>query len=349
MKCGYCFYADEQKNRDVYSYGIMKTEVLEKIVKKTFAQAERQVTFLFQGGEPTLAGLPFFQKLKEFEERYNVNKIPVAHAIQTNGYAINEDWAGFFAENNYLVGVSLDGTGKLHDKYRKNAMGEGTFQRIFEGIAWLKKYQVSFNILTVVTGEIADNIEEIYAFYRENGLLYQQYIPCIDPLGQTRGRMDYSLSTAQFAAFLKKLFDLWYDDLKHQRFIYNRYFENLVGIIKGYQPESCGMLGCCTNQYVVEADASVYPCDFYVLDEYKIGNLLENSFAELDKKRTAIRFVEKSMIPDEHCRKCKWGFLCRGGCRRDREREKFGTLGKNYFCEAYQDFFEYAWERLNSF
>lgn len=349
MRCSYCFYADEQKNRKVYSYGIMEKDVLEVIVQKALSQARKQVTFLFQGGEPTLAGLSFYQKLKELEEKYNVRQIPIIHAIQTNGYLIDEKWAGFFAENGYLVGVSLDGFRELHNRYRKNVKGDTTFEQVFQGISCLKQYQVPFNILTVVTSEIAEHIKAVYGFYRQQELLYQQYIPCIDPLGQLRGKMAYSLSVSQFASFLKTLFDLWYDDLKHQRFIYNRYFENLVGIIKGYQPESCGMLGCCTEQYVIEADGSVYPCDFYVLDEYCIGNLQKDSFSEIDKKRKEVAFIEQSLIQDEACKKCQWGFLCRGGCRRDRERTERGVLGKNYYCEAYQEFFRYAWKRLNSF
>lgn len=349
MKCSYCFYADEQRNRDIYSYGIMSFKVLEEIVKIVFSQARKQITFMFQGGEPTLAGLDFFKNLKVFEKKYNVHNIPVAHIIQTNGYQLDEKWAFFLAENNYLVGISLDGTARLHNQYRKNLKGNETFNRVFESIGYLKKYQVPFNILTVVTNEVAENIKEVYEFYRDQKLFYQQYIPCLDPLDQLRGERDYSLSVDIFSDFLKKLFDLWYEDLKNQQFVYNRYFENLVGIIKGYQPESCGMQGRCTVQYVVEADGSVYPCDFYVMDKYRIGNLLTDSFQDIDRKRKEIKFIEDSMMYHEDCKKCKWFFLCRGGCRRDCEKNSSGELRKNYYCEAYKSFFAYAWDRLNSF
>lgn len=347
LRCRYCFYADEQKHRETASHGIMRDHVLEALVRKTYQNSQNQASFMFQGGEPTLAGLDFYRKLIVYEQKYNIRGIPTMHAIQTNGFLIDSEWASFFKENHFLVGLSIDGSELLHDKYRVDADGKGTHKKLMETVALLKSNEVDFNILTVVTKDIARNAKEVYRFYRENDLLYQQYIPCLNPFGNEE--QEYSLNTSDYALFLKEMFDCWYEDIKNGRFIYNRYFENLVGIIKGYRPESCGMIGHCMLQYVVESDGSVYPCDFYALDQYCLGNLVEDSFDRLDERAKETRFVEDSLVVDRECRECKWLNLCRGGCRRDRETDEIGTVGLNRYCEAYKEFFEYASERLKSF
>jgi uncharacterized protein len=327
---------------------MMGLDVLESIVEKTLANSQQQVSFSFQGGEPTLAGLDFFRSLIEFEKKHNSRDINISHAIQTNGYTLDEEWAKFFAQHNFMVGVSVDGDAEIHDKYRVNPGGQGTHERIMDSIRMLKEHQVELNILTVVTADVAQNAKRIYAFYKQNGLPYQQYIPCLDPFAAGEQK-EYSLTPQLYAQFLKELFDCWYSDIKSGQFIYNRYFENLVGMIKGYQPESCGMLGYCLPQYVVEANGSVYPCDFYVLDQFKLGNLTTDSFLEIDKNRKNIEFIEESATIHPDCLECKWLNICRGGCRRNREMNDIGTLGKNHYCEAYKEFFDYAFERLGSF
>jgi uncharacterized protein len=349
LRCSYCFYADVADNRSIPSYGIMGLDVLERIVEKAIINAKEHVSFSFQGGEPTLAGLDFFKKLIELEKKYNTRDINISHAIQTNGYTIDDEWAEFFAKNNFMVGVSVDGDAKTHNKYRVNSCRQGTHGRIMHSISVLKKHQIKVNILTVVTADVARNARKIYDYYKENDLLYQQYIPCLDPFVEEKGKFDYSLTPQLYATFLKDMFDCWYDDIKSGQFIYNRYFENLVGMIKGYHPESCGMLGHCLPQYVVEADGGVYPCDFYVLDRFKIGNLTTDSFTEIDKKRRQIEFIEDSAIIHPDCLECKWLNICRGGCRRNRDMNGIGEISKNYFCESYKEFFSYAFERLSSF
>ena len=350
MKCTYCFYADEQKNREIASYGFMSLEVLESIVKKTIENTSQHVSFCFQGGEPTLTGLEFYKKLIEFEKKYNTRNITICHTLQTNGYGIDDSWAEFFAKNQFLLGLSMDGYELLHDKYRIDKANKGTHHRLMESVEILRKHQVEFNILTVVNADIAANAKKVYDFYMENGLLHQQYIPCIDPFAEKGVTYEYSLTTELYAKFLKDMFDCWYADIKSGKFIYNRYFENLVGLIKGYRPESCGMIGFCLDQYVVEADGSVYPCDFYVLDPFKIGNITKDSFEEIDKNRNDLKFAEDSAMVSPECRPCKWLKVCRGGCRRDRETiSDIGKVGLNRYCEAFKEFFEYAYDRLNSF
>ncbi len=343
IRCKYCFYHDEQLNRETFSYGFMTEETLEILVKKALEYATVHCSFGFQGGEPTLRGLDFFRKAVELQKKYNIHHAQVANAIQTNGMLIDDTWAKFLRDNNFLVGLSLDGTKDVHDQNRLDPEGRGTFNRVLQAAQKLAAQQVDFNLLTVVTNRTADAIAKIYNFYRRSNLLYQQYIPCLDPLDEARGSSPYSLTPEKYARFLKTLFDLWYRDVTAGRFIYIRYFENLVGMLMGRPPESCGLSGQCVIQNVVEADGSVYPCDFYCLDEWRLGNIREEGFREMAAGETAKRFLREGCSGREECRTCAYGFICRGGCRRDREPL---AAGGSYFCPAYKEFFAYALPRL---
>ena len=350
MRCQYCFYADVKANRSLPSFGMMSLETLEAIVRKALVQADGSCTFAFQGGEPTLAGLDFYRALVAFQKKYARPGVNVANAIQTNGLAIDRGWAEFLAEHHFLVGLSLDGYKDLHDLYRQDAVGKGTFNRILHTVQLFRQHRVEFNILTVVTAPVAANIRKIYGFYKKNGLEYQQYIPCIDPFdpsGQDEGVIPgYTLTPALYASFLMNLFDLWYNDVTNQHFIYIRYFENLVGMMAGYPPENCGLLGQCTRQLVIEADGGVYPCDFYVLDKWRIGNLLVDSFEDIERNRDESGFIDVSLHVDEACKSCEWRSLCRGGCRRDREPMVDDQLALNRYCAAYKKFFAHVQPRL---
>lgn len=346
VRCKYCFYHDEQENRDTYSYGFMSEETLETMIRKALLYADRDCSFGFQGGEPTLRGLDFFRKAVELQKKYNVHGTRISNAIQTNGLLLDEEWADFLHDNHFLVGLSLDGDKALHDANRIDTSGKGTYSRVFHAAQLLTAHQVDFNILTVITGKTADAISRIYSFYRRSGFLYQQYIPCLDPLDGERGATPYALTPEKYAKFLKTLFDLWYRDVQSGKFIYIRYFENLMGILLGQRPESCGMTGSCMIQNVIEADGTVYPCDFYCLDPWKLGNVREDDFAEMMQNRKAREFIDVSLQKPAACKDCPWYNLCHGGCRRDWEPIMPGAIPENYFCSAYQEFFAYAAPRM---
>lgn len=346
LRCKYCFYTDVMENRTTQDYGVMTEDTLETIVKKAIQQSEGTCTIAFQGGEPTLVGLDFYKTLIKYQNKYKKYNLTINNAIQTNGIIIDEEWAKFFGENKFLVGLSLDGYEYIHDNLRIDSKKAGTFNRVIKTAKLFDKYNVEYNILTVVTADVAKNINKIYKFFKANNFRYMQFIPCLDPLYEERGRYDHSLTPELYGEFLKTLFDVWYKDVKKGEFVYVRYFENLLQMMLGQYPEACGMLGRCTNQYVIEADGSVYPCDFYVLDEYRIGNLITDSFGEIEQKREEIGFIEPSLYKDTECKKCKWHNLCYGGCRRDREPIQNNKASRNYFCSAYKEFFEYTFSRL---
>ena len=259
MRCTYCFYADEQEHRSVSSHGIMSKNTMHRIIDKAMEYGDGVCTLAFQGGEPTLAGLDFYEDLAEYAAHVpNPKKIRFQYAIQTNGYNIDEQWARFWAKNRYLVGISLDGPKEIHDRYRKDASGQGTYNKIMVSIRLLEKYRVDYNVLTVVTAATARSGQKIYNFYKKNKIHYQQYIECLDPLGEMPGGQEYSLTPKRYETFLKSLFDAWYLDVKADKPVYNRYFDNLLMIMDRQVPESCNMRGVCGKQWVIEADGSVY-------------------------------------------------------------------------------------------
>lgn len=347
MRCRYCFYADELDNREIRSYGKMSVDTMHTIVDKAMEYGDYECTIAFQGGEPTLVGLDFYRDLVAYVAAHeNPKKLKIHYALQTNGYLIDEEWAAFLGEHHFLVGVSLDGLKEIHDRYRLDAAGKGTYQRVISTIRLLEKHHVEYNILTVVTAATARNGQKIYNYFKKNHFAYQQYIECLDPIGEEPGQHEYSLTPEKYGEFLKSMFDAWYLDMRSGTYVYNRYFENLMMIMAGQQPESCNMRGVCGKQWVFEADGSVYPCDFYALDQWRLGNIQENSFEEMDEKRDELGFIQWSMQQQEDCRKCRWFGLCRNGCRRNREPVTADSTNRNYFCKSYQMFFEYAYPRL---
>ena len=339
LQCDYCFYCDETKNRENASYGFMSESTMEQVVKKALEAAQGSCTFAFQGGEPTLIGLPFYRRVMEMQREYNKKKISIHNAIQTNGYGLTREWAEFFYDNAFLVGISVDGTIHTHNSYRKSPGGADTFLDVMKTVDLFRAGGVEYNILTVVHNKTAMAVDKIYQYYKKMGFMYQQYIPCLDPLGQAGGQREYSLSPEDYGRFLCRLFELWYDDWRHGREVHIRQFENYLSILLTGQAESCDMNGFCSIQNVVEANGDVYPCDFFVLDEYRLGNLNTDSLEEMRTCETARRFVERSLAKPGPCTKCVYYGICRGGCYRHRIMTE-GENGEDYFCKSYQMLFD---------
>jgi uncharacterized protein len=343
LSCRYCFYHSlAEKNREKFSFGFMSEQTLENLVSRAFAETKRIVSFAFQGGEPTLCGLGFYEKLIGLVKKYNTEKISVAYAIQTNGILIDEKWARFLHDNNFLVGISLDGPKEIHDPNRVYSNGKGSFNDVMKAIEIMKKYDVQFNILTVVTSGVARHIEKIYRFFKSQGFSYLQFIPCLEPLGEVSEKNKYSLSPERYRDFLIKLFDLYYRDFIDNSYTSIRYFDNLVGMLLGNRPESCDMNGICSVQFVVEGDGGVYPCDFYCTDEWRLVNINDSSYEELAATDTAQKFIDISKFHSPECTSCKYYPLCRGGCRRTREPIIEGVPQEQFFCYSFREFFKTA-------
>ncbi len=352
LRCEYCFYEDEVKLRKQASYGFMTEETLEQVIKKTLEYSTDGCTIAYQGGEPTLIGLEFYRRSIEFQRKYNTKEIPIHNAIQTNGYRLGKEWAEFFAENHFLVGLSLDGTKDTHNAFRKNPAGADTFFDIMDTKSLFDQYGVEYNILTVVNGRTVKKARKIYEFYHKYKLNYLQFIPCMNPF-EPEGKEgslettvpEFSLTAEDYGRFLMELFDLWYEDLQKGRQPYIRSFENYISILMGMPPEACDQNGFCGIQYVIEADGEVYPCDFYVLDDFKLGNLNANTIEEIDRKRLELKFVQNSRNQTSECTSCRFYPICRGGCYRYRTVP--GNDGmKNCLCEGYRMFFAHTLGRM---
>jgi uncharacterized protein len=289
---------------------------------------------MFQGGEPTLAGLEFF---RYFVSRVRKSlRVPVSYALQTNGLLIDDGFAAFLSENNFLTGLSLDGDRETNDRNRVDNSGRGVFDRVMASADILRRHNADFNILSVVDEKGVDEIDRSFAFFRQNGFRYIQFIPRIG------SGSDSSLSAYGYERFLKKTFDLWYEAYTAGEYISVRHIDNYMGILLGQPPEACSMCGVCGNYFTVEANGDIYPCDFYCDSSYKVGTLYDDKPFEINEKHKA--FIDESLIIHKHCSECVYHYLCRGGCRRDR----INGFTENRYCAAYTAFFEYAGGRMHS-
>ena len=347
MRCKYCFYADVSENRVVPSYGVMSAVTSEQLIDRFFEvmTPPDEITFAFQGGEPTVAGLTYFEHFTAYAEKANAGRFSLHYAIQTNGLVLDENWCRFFKKYHFLVGVSLDGDESLHDFCRLDAGKQGTYARIRKNIRLLERNGVDYNILSVITRQMAKHPAAQFKFYERNQFRFLQLIPCLKPLGEEKAG-PFDLTPRLYASFLKQFFTLWYESLAKGRYISVRQFDNIARLMAGLPPEQCGMLGFCSPQFVIEADGGVYPCDFYVLDQLRMGNIREDSFFKLEKSPVAAAFRSASLHPDPACQSCRWVPLCRGGCRRDREPALGDQAGLNKWCSSYQALFVYAYPRM---
>lgn len=331
MNCTYCFYHDVSEHRTSPSFGIMEEKTLESIIVKALNFADgHQVAFAFQGGEPLLAGLPFFKKFTQTVKRHNERKSPIFFSMQTNGSLINDEWARFFHSEIFLLGLSLDGNKEMNS-FRIMQNGSPSFHKILKGAELLEKHKVDFNILTVLTGRCAKNIEDIYRYFRSKGFRHLQFIPCLRPFDEDVEGELY-MSTEEYAEFLIRAFNLYVKDYVSHRYTSVRQFDNFVRLFLDQKAEQCGMNGHCTYQFVVEGNGNTYPCDFYCTDEWLLGNINEEGFSDFANGEKAKSFIRESLQIDERCKACPYFHLCKGGgCKRNRADRDY--------CESYKKFF----------
>ncbi len=348
MRCRYCFYEDEAASRSQHNMGIMDVSASELLIREALASAglTSRISFAFQGGEPTLAGLDYFRHFVDYEKTHNFHHIPVQYSIQTNGLALDAEWASFLAKNHFLVGISLDGDKILHDRCRVDASGKGTWNRVTRAISLLQKAKTDLNLLCVVTRDCARSAVRVYHALQKTGVRYLQFIPCLDPIDQARGSMTYSLLPENYGNFLCALFDEWFRDWQSGHYTSVRLFDDYVHLMMGQPASTCSTSGSCGAYFVVEADGSIYPCDFYSLDEWKLGYLGDQTLESLSRCDLSRRFLQEGLDHPAACTSCPWQGLCFGGCKRDWYTDPATGEKKNYYCPAFQRFFAYAAPRL---
>lgn len=378
LACRYCFYRDVAARRETEDKGLMTMETAARLIDAALdfsfdsgdsggsGGSGRICSFAFQGGEPTLMGLEFFRGFVRVARSGAARRaaapgssgkaLDLRFSIQTNGMLIDEEWAAFLEAEGFLTGLSMDGPALLHDACRVKADGSGSHAGALRAARLLAGAKADFNILCVVDSAIADNPLQVYDYFKRRGFNWLQFIPCLDPL-EPLDPLDplepdapkasaHSLAPEAYARFLKVLFDAWHADLRSGSGVSIRYFDNLVDMAMGYPPENCGMSGSCRAYPTIEADGSVYPCDFYVTDEWKLGNVRTDGFAALLSSPAARKFEESSLPMSPECGDCFAWPLCRGGCRRDREPFAGGEPSLNRLCAAYRDFFAHAGQRI---
>ncbi len=337
LRCRYCFYADVSERRDCRSFGVMRQDTAERVIENIFRDLERGdcVTLAFQGGEPTLAGLDFFRHFAEKVEAVK-GEVRVAWALQTNGTHLNDDWCAFLKEKGFLVGLSMDAMQASHDENRVDAEGKGTFSRVSAAKALLEKHGVAYNVLTVLTNTLARHPQQVWSFLCKEDIRYVQFIPCLGELNS--GATRFSLAPERFASFYTQLFKLWYVDYVQGKYRSVKLFDDLIYLLAFGSCSACGLIGRCMPQIVVEADGSVYPCDFYALDEYRVGNLTTEPIGALYEKAAMAAFRARPTEKIALCDACPYAPICGGGCPRMRREvcsaPEAKTCGYRAFLDA---------------
>lgn len=355
LDCKYCFYLEKEKLYPGRSNWAMPDDVLENYIRQYIeAQNVPAVNFAWQGGEPTLLGVEFFRKAVALQKRYAGGK-QITNAFQTNGVLLDDCWGAFLAENQFLVGVSIDGPRELHDHHRVSKGGQPTFDRVLHGIECLKKHRVEFNTLTVIHRQNANHPLEIYHFLKKIGSGFMQFIPIVERVANVPNRdgltlvgpdageeaqvSPWSVEPLQYGKFLCAIFDEWVRQDVGRYFIqtFDVALESWVGV-----PQSlCVFQETCGTAMVMEHNGDIYSCDHYVYPEYRLGNIMQEPLSSLANSPRQWKFGQdkRDRLPRQ-CRECEVLFACNGECPKHRFlRTPEGEPGLNYLCAGYKLFF----------
>jgi uncharacterized protein len=322
----------------------MTLETLERLVDTYLFYSYPSSVFAFQGGEPTLAGLPFFEKLIEFQQRHGRGGQSVANALQTNAVLIDQGWCDLFRQYNWLLGVSLDGPEEINDLYRFNKEHRGTWKRVMQSVELLQSNKVEFNILCVLNAANVEKPKELYRFYRKLGVDNVQFIPLAEFDAEGKP-LPFTITPEQYGRFLCEVFELWWPERRKMRI---RFFDNLAEALAGQKPGSCTLHETCDSYVVVEYNGDVYPCDFFVEAPWKLGNITVDSWGEIARRTKRYSFASKKTLAHPECQVCEYQSVCHGGCPKFRHgpNRRFDDL--DYFCAAYKMIFGRAVEPLRA-
>jgi uncharacterized protein len=340
LSCRYCFYLSKGA---LYpgSLSRMPDDILEEYIRQTI-QAHRvpEVTFAWQGGEPTLCGPEFFEKALELQKKYCRPGMVIYNTIQTNGTLLDARWCDFFRKNRFLVGISIDGPKELHETYRTDPSGNGSFDRVMRGLSLLKKHRVEFNVLCTVNRANGDHPVEVYRFLRDTaGAGFIQFIPVVERDPATGEVAPWSVRPDQFGRFLAGVFDEW---VRHDvARVYVQHFDAALANWYGEPHGICVFSPVCGHAMVIEHSGDVYSCDHFVDGDYLLGNIMTDPLERLvNSPRQEVFGKNKHISLPGYCRRCRFLFACHGGCPKDRfALTPDGEPGLNYLCEGYRLFF----------
>ena len=324
----------------------MSEAVLERLVGG-FLELDFPVHALaWQGGEPTLMGLDFFQKAVDLQKKYGRQGRVVSNSLQTNAILLDEAWCRFLHEYKFLVGISLDGPRELHNTYRKDRAGRGTYDRVMASIERCQQNQVEFNILVLLNAVNVKYPDEVFDFFADLGIHYLQFITCVERHPETHEIMDFSITAQEYGDFLCRLFDRWL--AYGPRKLSIRLFDSVMSYYLQGRHTDCTFGERCSDYIVVEHSGDVFCCDFYVEESWKLGNLMETPLDELFNSPVKQRFARRKRTVANTCYVCRYFPICRGGCPKDRVVVGGHDTDLNYFCVSYKQFFDHALNQLRN-
>lgn len=356
LACKYCYYLEKNKLYPCAQQHLMSDEMLELFTREYIeAQTMNQVFFTWHGGEPLLRSIDFYRKALALQQKYAGGR-HIANVIQTNGTLLTDEWCEFFAQNHWLVGISIDGPQPYHDHYRLTAAGKPSWQKVMQGIKLLKKHGVEWNAMAVVNAYNANHPLEFYRFFKENGCQFLQFTPIVERLtrhedGRTLASLadkdeiplsEASVTPEQWGNFLCAIFDEWVR--KDVGKIFVEIFDCTLANWMGVSPGICAYSKECGHAGVMEHNGDVYSCDHFVFPEYKLGNIRDHSLIDMlyGEQQQEFSRLKHSSLPRQ-CRECDMEFACHGECPKNRfMKDKYGDSGLNYLCPGYYHYYQHV-------
>ncbi len=357
LDCTYCYYLEKEKLYPAEKQWKMSPEVLESFIRQQIeARESANVSFAWQGGEPTLLGVGYFVKVVELQQKFGGGK-KIENALQTNGVLLDDEWCSFLAENRFLVGISIDGPRELHDRYRLNKTNDGTFDQVMRGVKLLQKHQVEFNTLTVVHRHNSLYPLEVYRFLKEIGSRFMQFIPIVERYSAAPSAdglqlvhphfsaganvTEWSVEPVQYGTFLCSIFDEWVR--RDVGTIFVQLFDVALESWLGMQPGLCVFRELCGDALALEHNGDFYSCDHYVYPENKLGNIIDQPLRIMASSEQQKKFGDdkRGALP-AYCLTCPVRFACNGECPKHRfSKSPDGEEGLNYLCAGYRQFFQH--------
>ena len=356
LACKYCYYLEKNKLYPTAQRHLMSDEMLEQFTREYIeAQTMNQVLFTWHGGEPLLRSIDFYRKALSLQQKYAGGR-RIDNVIQTNGTLLTDEWCEFFAQNHWLVGISIDGPQPDHDHYRLTAAGKPSWQKVMQGIKLLKKHGVEWNAMAVVNAYNANHPLEFYRFFKENGCQFLQFTPIVERLtrhedGRTLASLadkneiplsEASVTPEQWGYFLCAIFDEWVR--KDVGKIFVEIFDCTLANWMGVSPGICAYSKECGHAGVMEHNGDVYSCDHFVFPEYKLGNIRDHSLIDMlyGEQQQEFSRLKHSSLPRQ-CKECDMEFACHGECPKNRfMKDKYGDSGLNYLCPGYYHYYQHV-------
>lgn len=356
LACKYCYYLEKNKLYPTAQRHLMSDEMLEQFTREYIeAQTMNQVLFTWHGGEPLLRSIDFYRKALSLQQKYAGGR-HIDNVIQTNGTLLTDEWCEFFAQNHWLVGISIDGPQPDHDHYRLTAAGKPSWKKVMQGIKLLKKHGVEWNAMAVVNAYNANHPLEFYRFFKENGCQFLQFTPIVERLtrhedGRTLASLadkdeislsETSVAPEQWGYFLCAIFDEWVR--KDVGKIFVEIFDCTLANWMGISPGICAYSKECGHAGVMEHNGDVYSCDHFVFPEYKLGNIRDHSLIDMlyGEQQQEFSRLKHSSHPRQ-CKECDMEFACHGECPKNRfMKDKYGDSGLNYLCPGYYHYYQHV-------